>query len=44
MSLTQFDIQNAKPAEEPYKLFDGGGLHMVFQPNGSKLWRLTTAL
>ncbi|WP_457798305.1 tyrosine-type recombinase/integrase [Methylocystis sp. S23] len=40
MSLTQFDIQNAKPAEKPYKLFDGGGLHMVVQPNGSKLWRL----
>lgn len=40
MPLTQFDIQNAKPAERPYKLFDGGGLHMAVQPNGSKLWRL----
>ncbi|MGJ0533716.1 tyrosine-type recombinase/integrase [Methylocystis sp.] len=38
--LTQFDIQNARPGEKPYKLFDGGGLHLVVQPNGSKLWRL----
>ena len=40
MPLTQFEIQNAKPAEKPYKLFDGGGLHLVVQPNGSRLWRL----
>lgn len=34
-------IANAKPKERPYKLFDGGGLHLFVKPNGSKLWRLT---
>jgi hypothetical protein len=40
MPLTHFDLENAKPAEKPYKLSDGGGLHVVVQPNGSKLWRM----
>jgi len=40
MPLTQFDLKNAKPADKPYKMSDGGGLHVVVQPNGSKLWRL----
>ncbi len=40
MSLTHFDIQNAKPEVKPYKLTDGGGLFFLIQPNGSKLWRL----
>ncbi len=40
MSLTHFDIQNAKPEAKPYKLADGGGLFLLIQPNGSKLWRL----
>jgi len=39
MRLTNFDIKNAKPAEKPYKLADGGGLYLLIQPNGSKLWR-----
>jgi integrase len=34
-------IANAKPKERPYKMFDGGGLHLFVKPNGSKLWRLT---
>lgn len=34
-------IANAKPRERPYKMFDGGGLHLFVKPNGSKLWRLT---
>lgn len=38
--LTYFDIQNAKPERKPYKLADGGGLFLLVQPNGSKLWRL----
>jgi len=37
--LTQFAIVNAKPAEKDYKLADGGGLHLLVQRNGSKLWR-----
>jgi integrase len=40
MPLTHFDIQNAKPASKPYKLADAGGLFLLIQPNGSKLWRL----
>ena len=40
MPLTHFDIQNAKPADKPFKLSDGGGLFLLVQPNGSKLWRL----
>lgn len=40
MSLTDVAIRNAKPGEKTYKLFDGGGLHLVVSPNGSRLWRL----
>ncbi len=40
MVLTHFDIKNAKPAEKPYKLFDGGGLYLLVQPSGNKFWRL----
>lgn len=40
MSLTDLAVRRAKPREKPYKLSDSGGLHLVVQPNGSKLWRL----
>lgn len=40
MALTLFAIQNAKAREKPYKLSDGNGLHLLVNPNGSKLWRL----
>ncbi len=40
MPLTDTQIRNAKPTARAYKLFDGGGLHLVINPNGSKLWRL----
>ena len=43
MPLTHFDIQNAKSAAKPYKLADSGGLFLLIQPNGSKLWRLKYA-
>lgn len=39
MPLTQFAIVNARPKDRPYKLSDGGGLHLLVQPGGSKLWR-----
>lgn len=32
-------VRNAKPAAKPYKLADGGGLFLLVQPNGAKLWR-----
>ena len=40
MPLTQFDLKNAKRAEAAYKLSDGGGLHLLVKPNGSRLWRM----
>src|SRR6266536_2587438 len=40
MSLTDIRVRNAKPGEKPTKLSDGGGLHLLIQPSGSKLWRL----
>jgi hypothetical protein len=40
MGLTQFSVQHAKPRAKPYKLADGNGLHLLVQPNGSKLRRL----
>ena len=40
MALSDVQIRNAKPKDKPYKLTDGGGLHILVNPNGSKLWRL----
>lgn len=38
--LTDVQIRKAKAAERPYKLTDGGGLHVYVTPAGGKLWRL----
>ena len=40
MALTDVAIKNAKPREKPYKLGDAGGLFLLVQPSGGKLWRL----
>ena len=40
MPLSDATVRNAKPAEKPQKLSDGGGLHLLVQPTGGKLWRL----
>ncbi|OYX72313.1 MAG: hypothetical protein B7Y95_10930 [Rhizobiales bacterium 32-66-11] len=40
MPLTDLALRNAKPKDKPYKLFDGGGLHVLVSPNGSRIWRL----
>jgi integrase len=37
--LTTLQIKAAKPADRAYKLADTGGLFILVQPNGSKLWR-----
>jgi Arm DNA-binding domain len=37
--LTQVAVQAAKPRGKSYKLSDGGGLHLLIETNGSKLWR-----
>lgn len=40
MPLTDIQIRKAKAAEKPYKLTDGGGLHLAISPAGGKVWRL----
>ncbi len=40
MALTDVQIKNAKPKKKPYKMSDSGGLYLLCNPNGSKLWRL----
>jgi len=42
MSLKDIEIRNKKPGSKPTKISDGGGLHLVVQPEprGTKLWRL----
>jgi len=40
MALTDTAIRNAKAKEKPYKLGDAGGLFLLIQPTGGKLWRL----
>ncbi|MGB9026075.1 MAG: integrase arm-type DNA-binding domain-containing protein, partial [Rhodomicrobium sp.] len=37
--LTDTAIRNTKPRPKEFKLSDGGGLHLLIRPNGSKLWR-----
>jgi len=39
-TLTDARCKGAKPAEKPYKLFDGGGLHLYVSATGSRIWRL----
>src|ERR1700740_1813354 len=38
--LSDVQIRKAKAADKPYKLTDGGGLHVYVSPAGGKLWRL----
>jgi integrase len=38
-ALSDAKVRNSKAADKPVKLTDGGGLHLLVQPNGSKLWR-----
>lgn len=38
--LSHFVLTNAKGKVKPFKLADGGGLYVLVNPNGSKLWRL----
>ncbi len=37
--LSDTRIRNAKPSVKPIKLTDGGGLFVLINPNGSRLWR-----
>jgi integrase len=40
MQLSDIAVRKAAPRERPYKLADGGGLHLLVRPNGGKYWRL----
>lgn len=40
MALTDIKIRTAKPSAKPRKLGDDGGLFLLIQPSGGKLWRL----
>jgi integrase len=40
MPLKDVTVRSAKANSSPRKLSDGGGLHVLIQPTGSKLWRL----
>jgi integrase len=40
MPLKDVNVRKAKAGPRPRKLSDGGGLHILIQPTGSKLWRL----
>jgi integrase len=38
--LTETAVRAAKAADKPTKLFDGGGMYLLINPQGSRLWRL----
>lgn len=38
--LSEVAVRRAKSKEKPYKLADGGGLHLLVKTNGTKCWRL----
>ncbi|NHO33470.1 Arm DNA-binding domain-containing protein [Acetobacter fallax] len=38
--LTDVQLRRLAPREKPYKLTDTGGLFILVQKNGSRLWRM----
>jgi hypothetical protein len=40
MRLNDTVIRHAKPGPKPFKLFDGGGLYLLVNPNGSRWWKM----
>jgi hypothetical protein len=40
MALTDAKVKAIRPAAKPLKVSDGGGLFLLVQPTGSKLWRM----
>lgn len=41
MPLTDTYLRKVKGAAKPFKKADGGGLFILIQPDGKKLWRLS---
>lgn len=37
--LTEIAVKKTKPADRPFRMFDGGGLYLEVQPSGSRYWR-----
>jgi len=40
VALKELEVKYTQRRQRPFKLSDGGGLHLLVQPSGSKLWRL----
>lgn len=40
MPLTALAVQRAAPSKKSFKLADSGGLYLLVQPTGSRLWRM----
>lgn len=40
MALTDVALRAAKPRDKAYKLTDAGGLYLLVQPSGSRLWQV----
>lgn len=40
MPLKELEVKYTQRRQRPFKPSDGGGLHLLVQPSGSKLWRL----
>jgi len=40
VALKELEVKYTQRRQRPFKLSDGGGLHLLVQPGGSKLWRL----
>ena len=38
MPLSDIAVRNAEPRDEPHKLADAGGLYLLVDPTGSRLW------
>lgn len=38
--LTELEIRNARPREDRYILWDGGGMYLQVETNGARYWRM----
>lgn len=38
--LTDTALRSARGRDRPYKMFDGGGMYLLVNPDGSRYWRL----
>lgn len=41
MALSDTKLRALKPAEKPFKIFDGEGLHIHVTPSGTRSWRMS---